>query len=298
MSAIGCISFLSFLGIKRMCRRLAVCFILFFCFFSAFVHAEHIPPEEASHFEGDREESPRISAALTQETVAITADFSGTDLTLYGVVKGLKEGDDMIVVTKGPQHEVRVMQKKRIFGVWVNTNPVVFEKTPVFYITTATRPLDLASSFASRRRLGLGLEHIKLSVPDTLKFETRFGVPILSVKKGTSLIDYKDAVIKLNRKNRLYLNDHFGIEIMEGGLFRTTIPLPASTPIGEYQIFIYLMRQGKAVASREHTFRVMKVGLERLLYRMAHKQAVLYAFLTIFLAVFAGWFVNMVWARR
>ncbi len=273
--------------------------VLYYCLYSVRLcwHIIFLKPKKQIVLQ-DKKRRPSIIAALTQEIVAVTTDFSGMELTLYGFVKGLEEGDDIIILTKGPQQKVQVMQKKRIFGVWVNINPVEFNKTPLFYNTMSTRPLDLISSFSSRRRLELGLEHIKFSTPETLKFEIRYGVPVLAVGKGVSLINYRNAIIHENKRSKLYLDNPFGVEIVEGGLFRAVIPLPSTTPIGEYQILIYLMRKGQEIANRKTHFQVMKVGLERMIYQMAHKQPVLYAFLAIFIAIFAGWLANIIWTRR
>ena len=66
-------------------------------------------------------EPPSIVAALTHETVEIREDFSGQELVLYGATRGMTIQDEIVVVLRGPARDLRVMEKQRTFGIWINS---------------------------------------------------------------------------------------------------------------------------------------------------------------------------------
>ena len=77
----------------------------------------------------------QIAAALTEDVVEIRSTFAGAELTLYGASTGLQEGDDIVVAVRGPAGDLRVMQKRRVLGIWINTAPVRFEDVAGYYLS-------------------------------------------------------------------------------------------------------------------------------------------------------------------
>src|SRR5690242_4968038 len=67
-----------------------------------------------------------IQIGLSTDRVAITADFSGADLTIFGSVENAdplvsRQGRyDVIVVLEGPARPVVVRRKDRVLGMWIN----------------------------------------------------------------------------------------------------------------------------------------------------------------------------------
>ena len=72
-----------------------------------------------------------IIADLSRKDVAITTDFHGTELLLFGAVKG-EEEDDIIVVFSGPQTKIASRKKEKVSGIWVNTKTVLWQNAPSF----------------------------------------------------------------------------------------------------------------------------------------------------------------------
>jgi hypothetical protein len=65
--------------------------------------------------------------------------------------------------------------------------------------------------------------------------------------------------------------------------------LPANLVEGEYAVRMFITRDGIVVDKHEETIVVIKDGLERWLYNLAHEQPLIYGLLSLLLAVVAGW---------
>lgn len=72
-------------------------------------------------------------------------------------------------------------------------------------------------------------------------------------------------------------------------LFRTDIELPANTPIGLYEINVYLFRQGQIVDAQTSSLVVSRAGVSANVYEFAMEQALWYGLAALIFALFAGW---------
>lgn len=232
----------------------------------------------------------RISAALTQDVVEIRSNFAGADLTLFGAAAGLEDGDDIVMIVRGPHRDMRVMRKRRVLGIWINAAPVRFEAVPSFYAIASTRPLDEFATFSALRRNSMGMEHLRLSAPETERTETRFGVTDMRVSDlGADIIDYRAAVVRNKARQDLYAEAPGGVEIIDNGLFSARLFLPPVTPTGVYDTEVYLFRDGAPIARWSDTLEVVKAGAERAIYDLAHQHPLVYGVLAVIMAVLAGW---------
>ena len=198
----------------------------------------------------DEIEPVGIVAALTQEVVEIRSNFTGASFLVYGAVTGLAEGDDIVVVVRGPQEDLRVMRKIRTLGIWINRAPIAFDDIYGYYAVASTRSLSQFATFSSLRREGIGMEHLRLSAPAHEREETRFGVGgVVVTELGAEIVDYRRAIVRNRAREGLYVESPGGVEILDGGLFRAGVRLPPVTPVGEYALDIYLFRDGVPLAS-------------------------------------------------
>lgn len=258
----------------------------------AMTGAAHAAPEDEIQPVG-------IVAALTQEVVEIRSNFTGADFLVYGAVTGLEQGDDIVVVVRGPQKDLRVMRKIRTLGIWVNRAPIAFENIYGYYAVASTRSLSQFATFSSLRREGIGMEHLRLSAPAHAREETRFGVGgVVVTELGGEIVDYRRAIVRNRARDGLYVESPGGVEILDGGLFRAGVRLPPVTPVGEYALDIYLFRDGVPVASRRTSLQVRKAGLEQAVYDFAHEHAPLYGMIAVIIALVAGWGAAEVFRRR
>jgi uncharacterized protein (TIGR02186 family) len=242
---------------------------------------------------------PTVSAALTQTNVRVTTSFKGARIVLYGAVFNPKEKPaDVVVMVRGPVQTVRLVRKIRVLGVWLNSRPVVFEGAPGFYMAAATRDLSEIADFGTLRRLSLGVDHLKLDAPQEQQIATRFGVPDVVVSRlADDYLDWRNAVVRLKEKAKLYDVDPHGVRFVDRGLFRAEVTLPTDAPTGRYTAQVWLFQDGQPVSMRERTLTVKKVGIERQVYTIAHKSPWLYGLASVLIAMASGYVASRVFRR-
>jgi uncharacterized protein (TIGR02186 family) len=224
-----------------------------------------------------------VVAGLSQNSIAITANFDGSDLLIYGAVK--RENPiprdselDVIVTVEGPSTPITVRRKSRKFGIWVNSAAVEVDRAPSFYAVATTGPLnEILSQIEDLRR--------KVSVPQMIR---SVGAP-QDIEDSPS---FTDALIRIRELNGLYSLHEGAVALEEDTLFRTDVDLPANLVEGNYRTRIFLVRDKKVVATNEALIDVRKVGLERWLFELAHNWPAAYGVLALFLAGLAGWLAS------
>ena len=135
----------------------------------------------------------RVAAALTDAQVRVDSSFRGASIVLYGAVfNPTPEPADVVVVVRGPDAPIRLVKKTRTSGVWLNSRPVLFEGAPGFYMTASTRPLSDIADFGRLRRLGVGVDHLRIDAPEESRTVTRYGVRDVVVSRlGDDYLDWR-----------------------------------------------------------------------------------------------------------
>ena len=241
-----------------------------------------------------------VSAALTTTNVRVTSSFRGARIVLYGAVfDPSARPSDVVVIVRGPDAPVRIARKSKVAGVWVNSRPVVFQGAPGFYMAASTRPLDQIASFGTLRRLGAGVDHLRINAPMEQRTETRYGVRDVVVSGlGADYLDWRRAVVRLKEQSGLYAADDRGVTFVDKGLFKAEIDLPTGAPIGAYSTEILLFQDGQPVSRRMRGLTVEKAGLERALYLFAHRRPWSYGLASVVIALSAGWAASVAFRRN
>lgn len=241
----------------------------------------------------------RVAAALTDARVQVDSSFRGASIILYGAVfNPTDQPADVVVVMRGPDQPLRLVKKTRNMGVWLNSRPVLFEGAPGFYMTASTRPLSDITDFGQLRRLGVGVDHLRINAPEESRTVTRYGVRDVVVSRlGDDYLDWRRAVIRLKEQAALYDTDPQGVQFVDRGLFRAEIKLPAVAPTGRYFADVWLFRDGEPAAVSNLTLTVEKVGFERDVYSFAHRRPWTYGVLCVLLAALTGWGASRVFRR-
>ncbi|MEM7321297.1 MAG: TIGR02186 family protein, partial [Pseudomonadota bacterium] len=137
----------------------------------------------------------QVVLGLSQDRVAITATFDGSDILVFGAVKRespIPPGDPLqvIVTVSGPSEPVTVRRKERKFGIWVNVDSVVVDSAPSFYAAATSAPLKEILSSTEDLRNKISLERA-----------IRFVGADMSVKNAQ---EFSEAVIRIREKSGLY----------------------------------------------------------------------------------------------
>src|SRR6185437_2415863 len=106
--------------------------------------------------------SEDLVSGLSQDTVEITSNYTGTDIVVFGAIERPEEAgaNDIIVVVRGPAVDMTVRQKEWVAGIWINHDQAKLVAMPTFYYLSSTRPLDRIAPAFTLERYGLGLDNI------------------------------------------------------------------------------------------------------------------------------------------
>ncbi|APG48339.1 TIGR02186 family protein [Phaeobacter porticola] len=221
-----------------------------------------------------------VVLGLSQDRVAITADFDGSEILIFGAVKReapIPQDDplEVIVAISGPASPVMVRRKEKKLGIWVNTDSVLVDSAPSFYAVATSAPFDQV-----------------LNDTEDLRYRVSVGRAIRSVGAGMHIRgaqQFAEAVMRIRADNGLYSLRENTVAVDQQTLFRTAIEMPSDVTEGAYRTRILLTRGGTVVAQYETTIDVGKVGLERFLYALSREQPFLYGLMSLAIAIAAGW---------
>ncbi|WP_299726284.1 TIGR02186 family protein [uncultured Tateyamaria sp.] len=220
-----------------------------------------------------------VVLGLSQDEVAITTSFDGSEIFVFGAVKRettIPEGDLGVIVTiSGPPLPVTVRRKERRFGIWVNTEGVDIEAAPSYYAVATSGPFDEV-----------------LSIRDNLQYKVSVPSMIEAISAPTEVIDassYVNALLRIRERAGSFLLLEGAVVVDEQTLFRTRIQLPSALTEGAYATRIFLTRDGVVISDYETSIDVRKVGLERWLFSLSREQPMVYGLMSLAIAIFAGW---------
>lgn len=229
-----------------------------------------------------------VVADLSHHLIAITTEFTGTAVTLFGA---LEEEGDVAVIVRGPSEPVTVRQKDRVAGIWINSASLTFEQVPSYYSVAANRPLDRIARPSVLSRHGIGLGH--------LQFPVRGLVPRVRDEDGdlnddsATITMFQDALIRNLQDEDLYVDELGVVTFLGPSLFRATIDFPANVPTGQYTVSVYLIRDGDIVTAQTTPLVVSKIGLGADIFDFSQRHAAFYGLLAIAVAVFFGWLASV-----
>ena len=221
-----------------------------------------------------------VVLGLSQDEIAITTSFDGSEILVFGAVKRevpVPDGPELevIITVAGPSVPVMVRRKEKRLGFWVSTDAGEVDQAPSFYAVATS-----------------GLLRDVLRDTEDLRYQISVPRAIRSVGAPMSITDapsFTEALIRIRSDARLYQLQENQVAVDEQTLFRARIELPAALTEGAYATRIFLTRDGQVVSNYETSIDVRKVGLERWLFSLSREQPVIYGLMSLAIAIFAGW---------
>lgn len=219
-----------------------------------------------------------IVLGLSQEAVAITATFTGSEILIFGAVKREEPVPggaplEVVITVSGPLTPVIVRHKEHRYGIWLNTSSVTVDSAPSFYAVATTGPLrEVLSETEDLRN--------SISIPRAIR-------SVGAIVENSA--DYTDALIRIRAGQGQYTVLEGAVDLEQQTLFRTEVALPANLIEGGYATRIFLTRNGRVIDSFETEITVRKVGLERWLFNLSRDLPMAYGLLSLAIAIVAGW---------
>jgi uncharacterized protein (TIGR02186 family) len=215
----------------------------------------------------------RLVVSLSNHRVAVTSNFDGEDLVLFGTIEPdaarapLRPPYDLVVTVTGPRQTLRTRRKERMLGIWVNIDSREFVRVPSYLAVLTNRPVAEIAAPDILRRLQVGIDNFLLP--------QRIGPDIADTVREAST----------------------AVTFLTPTVFRAAIPLPADVPTGNFTIEVKLFANGEMVARTGSALEVIKAGFEQYVADAAQDHGLLYGLATSLMALLIGWIGSVVFRR-
>lgn len=224
---------------------------------------------------------------VSQSEVQIRQGFTGTELLLFGAILdpgGRRAGEayDIVVVLKGPTQPIRMREKKRIAGIWMNAESSDFRSAPSYFAVASSQPIRDIVDERTAAIYELGTQFIQLSPSGEID-------PEQQARFSAGLVDQR-------RRQGLYKQEDGGVTISEQVLYQARISLPSNVPIGQYTAETFAITDGRVIASAVADVEVRKVGFERFVEYASQRWSLLYGVTAVLLSIFMGWLAGRLFA--
>jgi uncharacterized protein (TIGR02186 family) len=244
-----------------------------------------------------REQQPgareQVEADVSARNIAVTSSFNGTEIVIFGAIDGSQQPSaesgyyDVIVVVEGVPSRLVVRRKGNVAGLWLNTASAIFDNVPSYYAVVSTRPIDEIAPEEFRELHGIGLQHLKY----TPAVGQRYPLSNEDIK------EYREAILRLKRKEGLYIDRPYGVTFTGKSIFRASVVLPANVTVGPFDTRVYLFREDKLLSRFTVRLTLEREGLERHLHSFAYRLPTLYGIVTVMIAVGAGLLASTVFRK-
>ncbi len=231
---------------------------------------------------------PILVPAVSQSRIEVRQGFTGADLLLYGAVidpagAALRTEYDIVVVLKGPTEPIRLREKERIIGIWMNSGSSDFRSAPSFFAVASSRPVEEVVDPRTAAIYELGTEFIQLSPSGQIEPEEQ--------------ARYASGLVEMRERLGLYKEDPDGVQISEGVLYQARIELPSNVTTGEYTAETFAIANGRVLASATADIDVVKVGLEGSVVYASQRYSLFYGLGAIVLSLSMGWLAGRTFSR-
>lgn len=236
-------------------------------------------------------EAEHLVVSLSNTRVAVTSNFVGENLVLFGTVQAdegntLGSNYDLVVTVTGPRDTLRTRRKERVLGIFVNVDWREFVRVPSYLAILTDRPTGQISGPETLRRLQVGMDNFILT--------QRVGADFADTVSGDP---FRKAFIRLKQQQNLYIQSDKAVTFLTPTVFRASVPVPANAPIGLYGVDVKLFADGVMLGATTTSFTVTKAGVEEYVAEAAQDHSVLYGLATMSMALAIGWLASVAFRR-
>ena len=234
-----------------------------------------------------------VHADVSTRRIAVTSTFSGTGIIVFGAVDNSRQASaesglyDVVIVISGAPARLVARKKSNVGGLWINTSSTSFVSVPSYYAISSTRPIEEVASEDVLKSSGIGFDF----VPMTLSRSAATSLTAVEIK------EWRDAVVRLKRRDRLYQQDEYGVAFVGRSLFRAAFDMPATVTVGAFETRVYLFRDGELLSSFTTKLNLEREGVEQFVHRFAFDHPFFYGVFTVFIAVAAGMLASYAFNR-
>ena len=230
---------------------------------------------------------PILVTEISQHEVLVRQGFTGAQLLLFGAIlepDGRRGGDDydIVVILRGPSRAIRIREKQRIAGIWVNAEATSFRSVPSFFALASSAPIAEIVDPRTAAIYEFGLDQLQLSPTGTID--------------QAQYDRFTAGLVDLRRRLGLFQQNENSVTISEGVLYQARISLPSNVAVGRYVAETFAVRGGRVIASASVDVDVRKEGFDRVVAEQSQENSFAYGLLAVAMSVFMGWAAGRLYA--
>ena len=231
-----------------------------------------------------------LVVSLSTSRVAITSNYTGAAIVAFGAIEkdaqtvARASGYDIVVTVRGPRASLVVREKEPMGPIWLNRERQPFPDVPLYIAVLSSRRTDEITTEALRNRLKVGLQAIVNS-------------PDFTYSRGGADRPFREALLRLQRREGLYIEAQRGVTFLTSSLFRAPVPIPAIAPPGNYEVDVVLFSDNVMLSRTQTNFELVKTGFEQQVAVVAREWSLLYGLVVAAVAVLFGWLASMIFRR-
>jgi uncharacterized protein (TIGR02186 family) len=220
------------------------------------------------------------------QKLLITSFYHGEAITVRALIP---TGHEVALRIMGPEEDLPLLEKGRVWGLWMNVRQVKFHHVPTVYLLQTSKSL---SALADQKTL------------DRLRMDYRSLLSDSLEKQETSRKSFLiDQLIKLKEHDRLYQIRESSIQVKPLGNGRVDqleaeLSLPVRISPGSYALELIGFHDGQGTLLQREVIEVRLSGFADLMYRLAKEKGLLYGVLAVIVALLSGLAIGLVFTSR
>jgi uncharacterized protein (TIGR02186 family) len=220
------------------------------------------------------------------QKLLITSFFHGEEISLRALIPA---GHEVAIRISGPEEDLHLLEKGRVWGLWMNVRQVTFHHVPKLYLLQTSKNLSALADQETRNRLRMDYRSLLSS-----SLETDEASP-----KSFLL----DELIKLKEHDRLYQIQEGSIQMKRLGngsldQIDAKLLLPARISPGSYALELISFYDGRGTLLQREFIDVRLSGFPDFLYRLARENGLVYGALAVVFATLSGLAIGVVFTSR
>lgn len=231
-----------------------------------------------------------IVMMLSTQDVAITSNFTGTRVTLFGAIErdfasiSRPSKYDIVVTVSGPSYSLQVRQKEHMSLLWINRTVWRYDDVPGYFALLTTGPLNQIANEPAQERFKMGMTY---QLPPLAQLPAELNPDRVA----------RDALFRIRKRQGLLIEDARAVQLQRPHLFSVAIPLPAQAPTGRYLVTTTVLADGVPLKTASTSFTVRKIGFEAYVAAYARDNGWLYGLTTCLMALAVGFLGNLIFRR-
>jgi uncharacterized protein (TIGR02186 family) len=235
--------------------------------------------------------APSASAMLTAKAnhdhITIGFFYHGNTVSVRGTSE---PGTDLVIKISSPEGHQVLKQKGKVGGVlWMNVGKLTFEQTPNFYEVFSTKKVEDILSREEMEKYVIGYSALAKHVEIT---------PVANEEEKSK---WFDEFVKYKEASKVYVTSPGKIETTMNAdgkqEYYVLTDWPYQAQPGDYLVSVYAVKDKKVIEQAQSKVNVEQIGMVKTLATMAKNNPAIYGFLSIGVALGAGFGVSLVFRK-